>query len=89
MTDLVGTPYYIAPEVIKRSYDEKCDIWSLGVILFTLLSGEPAFVGKTVDEVLKKVEGGKWSFNEHNEVWSKTSGEVKDLIKKMMTVDPK
>jgi calcium-dependent protein kinase len=45
MNDLVGTPYYIAPEVIAKSYDAKCDIWSVGAILFVLLCGEPPFIG--------------------------------------------
>lgn len=39
ITQMVGTPYYIAPEVIKKSYNEKCDLWSAGVIMFILLSG--------------------------------------------------
>jgi calcium-dependent protein kinase len=55
LTSLVGTPYYIAPEVIKGSYDEKCDVWSCGVILYLLLCGIPPFVGHNEKEIMRKV----------------------------------
>lgn len=48
MTDLVGTPYYIAPEVINKKYNYKCDVWSLGVIMYALLCGEPCFTGNEI-----------------------------------------
>lgn len=51
MTAKVGTPFYIAPEVLEEKYDETCDVWSLGVILFILLSGLPPFYGKTNDDI--------------------------------------
>ena len=47
MTLMVGTPHYIAPEVLDHNYNEKCDIWSIGVILFIILSGRVPFPGKT------------------------------------------
>ena len=63
MTALVGTPYYIAPEVITRKYDEKADLWSIGAILFSLLAGEPLFKGNSIKEVLNCVFNAKnWKF---------------------------
>ena len=47
MTEVYGSPYYTAPEVFEGSYDEKCDVWSVGVLLYTLLAGRPAFEGDT------------------------------------------
>lgn len=51
----IGTPLYIAPEVIKGSYNKQCDLWSIGVITYTLLCGYPPFFGETKNELLKKI----------------------------------
>lgn len=48
MSELVGTPYYVAPEVLQSKYGEKCDIWSIGVITFLLLSGKLPFTSNSI-----------------------------------------
>eukprot|EP00914_Ancora_sagittata_P001760 GHVO01004200.1.p1 GENE.GHVO01004200.1~~GHVO01004200.1.p1 ORF type:complete len:523 (+),score=99.29 GHVO01004200.1:36-1604(+) len=87
MKDKIGTAYYIAPEVLHGTYDEKCDVWSIGVILYILLSGCPPFYGSTEFEILKRVETGKFSFNLPQ--WRKVSEPAKDLIRRMLTYAPK
>ena len=51
LTEMHGTSYYIAPEILKNSYNEKCDVWSIGVILYILLSGRPPFDGDDDQEI--------------------------------------
>ena len=62
----VGNPYYIAPEVLKRKYNEKCDIWSCGIIMYVLLTGKPPFSGSTDKEVLEKVEQNLFEYFGNN-----------------------
>lgn len=51
MTEMHGTSYYIAPEILSNHYDERCDVWSIGVILYILLSGRPPFDGDDDQEI--------------------------------------
>lgn len=87
MQSLAGTPYYLAPEVLQGSYTKSCDIWSLGVFLYFILSGSHPFRGICIDEVFEKVTIGAVKF-EGGE-WGKISSQAVDLIKHMLTSDPK
>lgn len=88
LKDIVGTVLYIAPEVInKGEYDEKCDIWSLGVIMYIMLSGYPPFDGQTDDEIFDAIQNKAPSFT--GEEWEKVSEDAKNLITLMLVKDPK
>lgn len=81
----LGTSYYIAPEVLKGEYDFKCDVWSLGVIMYILLFGKPPFNAKTDEEIFEKVLIGKYTFPDS----PKISDESKEIIGSMLQMDPK
>jgi len=66
MNQKYGTPYYIAPEVLQGTYNEKCDIWSLGVILYIMLCGYPPFNGAEDQDILDAVKVGKFKFPEED-----------------------
>jgi calcium-dependent protein kinase len=81
----IGTPYYIAPEVLDNKYNEKCDLWSCGVIFYILLSGSPPFKGKSESDIFKSVRSGKYGFK--NKLWKTISSNAKDLISKLLEVN--
>ena len=84
---LVGSSYYIAPEVLKKHYDEKCDVWSCGVILYILLSGRPPFGGENDKEIMERVSVGKYDIQ--SSPFNKVSKNCIDLIQKLLIMDPK
>ena len=61
LTEKIGTPYYIAPEVLDRKYGPKCDVWSCGIIAYICLYGNAPFEGASDMEILKKVKKGRFS----------------------------
>lgn len=85
LTEVYGTAYYISPDVLNKSYNEKSDIWSIGVIMHVLLSGRPPFEGVCDEEIIKKVRVGTFDLN--IEEMASVSKEAKDLIKKMLAYD--
>lgn len=76
----LGSPLYMAPEIIQeKAYDQKVDIWSIGVIVYILLSGRPPFRGKTKHEIFRSILQHDLSFD--HQIWEKISVEAKDFIK--------
>ncbi|KAL0338727.1 UNVERIFIED_CONTAM: Calcium-dependent protein kinase [Sesamum angustifolium] len=86
-TDVVGSPYYVAPEVLKKHYGPECDIWSAGVIIYILLSGVPPFWDETEQGIFEQVLKGELDFV--SEPWPSISDSAKDLVRKMLVRDPK
>jgi calcium-dependent protein kinase len=78
--DRQGTIYYVAPEVYReKPYNEKCDIWSAGVIMYILLCGYPPFNAPTDDMVVSMASSGKLVFD-HME-WDRVTEDAKELVK--------
>lgn len=86
LTTVVGSTYYMAPEVINSDYNEKCDLWSCGIIMYIMLSGYPPFEAEDEKEVKREIIKGKFNFN--GPVWQDISIEAKDLIKSLLRYNP-
>ncbi|TYH47676.1 hypothetical protein ES332_D10G014700v1 [Gossypium tomentosum] len=85
--DIVGSAYYVAPEILRRSYGKEVDIWSAGIILYILLSGVPPFWAETEKGIFDAISEGKLDFE--SQPWPSISETAKDLVRKMLTKDPK
>ncbi|KAI0504145.1 hypothetical protein KFK09_015093 [Dendrobium nobile] len=86
-SEIVGSPYYMAPEVLKRNYGPEIDIWSAGVILYILLCGVPPFWAETEQGVAQAILCGTIDFK--REPWPNVSENAKDLVRCMLEPDPK
>lgn len=85
--DIVGSAYYVAPEVLKRKSGPESDVWSIGVITYILLCGRRPFWDKTEDGIFKEVLRKKPEFRE--KPWEKISNSAKDFVKKLLVKDPR
>jgi len=86
-TEQTGTSLYVAPEVLKgEGYDEKADVWSVGVLMYIILTGEPPFAGDTFSEIEENVLAGNFKID--SGIWDFISPSGKDLVSKLMCVNP-
>ncbi|XP_057474789.1 calcium-dependent protein kinase 17-like [Actinidia eriantha] len=85
--DIVGSAYYIAPEVLKRKYGPEVDIWSVGVMLYILLCGVPPFWAESEQGIFNAILRGHIDFT--SDPWPSLSSGAKDLVRKMLNSDPK
>jgi calcium-dependent protein kinase len=84
---IIGSAYYIAPEVLFGNYNEKCDLWSCGVIMYILLSTIPPFYGQNDLEITTRVKKGQYDLK--SGVWNRISNEAKNLIRGLLNTDVK
>ena len=86
MHEVVGTSYYIAPEVLERDYTQKSDIWSLGVIFFMMLCGRCPFGGTDDYEIQENVRAGNYSLNTKH--WRGISTDAKNFVRSLLDMNP-
>eukprot|EP00929_Paragymnodinium_shiwhaense_P065506 TRINITY_DN32828_c0_g2_i1.p1 TRINITY_DN32828_c0_g2~~TRINITY_DN32828_c0_g2_i1.p1 ORF type:complete len:535 (-),score=122.39 TRINITY_DN32828_c0_g2_i1:619-2151(-) len=87
MTTRVGSPHYVAPQVLGGIYDQRCDYWSSGVLLYTLLCGDPPFRGETEAEVVSQIRVGRVSFDSSR--WGTVTEDAKTLVSSLLAYNPK
>ncbi|CAL0334133.1 unnamed protein product [Lupinus luteus] len=84
--EIVGSPYYMAPEVLRRNYGPEIDVWSTGVILYILLCGVPPFWAETEEGIAQAIIHGNLDFT--RDPWPKVSEEAKDIVRRMLDSNP-
>lgn len=83
---MVGTPYYLAPEVLSGTYGKECDVWSLGVVMYVFLSGQQPFQGQELNQVFQRIVQADFSFE--GPEWDPVSTSAKSLISLMIKANP-
>ena len=86
MKTKVGTPYYVAPEVLDRHYTKACDMWSIGVIAYILLCGYPPFYGDSDSEIFRNVRSAVYDYPSPE--WDKISSSARNFIDGLLQKDP-
>uniref|UniRef100_A0A383VCA4 non-specific serine/threonine protein kinase n=1 Tax=Tetradesmus obliquus TaxID=3088 RepID=A0A383VCA4_TETOB len=87
LRDLVGSPFYMAPEVLRRSYGKAADIWSCGVIMYIMLCGWPPFYGSNAQQIFRAVLHD--SLDLASPPWDSVSAQAKDCVRRMLVHDPR
>lgn len=87
LTKQCGTPFFVSPEILMRqAYDQMSDMWSVGCIVFLLLSGNLPFMGRSQKELFRKIVAGKYEFDDDD--WADVSDDAKDLVNRLLVLDP-
>jgi len=87
LTKQCGTPFFVAPEILMRTpYDQQADMWSVGVIVYLLLSGNLPFMGRSQRELFRAIVIGKYEFDD--DIWDNISEHAKNLIQGLLVTDP-
>ncbi|KZV23098.1 CDPK-related kinase 5-like [Dorcoceras hygrometricum] len=87
LNDIVGSAYYVAPEVLHRSYSTEADVWSIGVIAYILLCGSRPFWARTESGIFRAVVKAEPTYDE--QPWPTLSSEAKDFVKRLLNKDPR
>ncbi|KAK4416224.1 CDPK-related kinase [Sesamum alatum] len=87
LNDIVGSAYYVAPEVLHRAYSTEADVWSVGVIAYILLCGSRPFWARTESGIFRAVVKAEPTYEE--QPWPTLSSEAKDFVKRLLNKDPR